>query len=92
MSNISQNSQKPVRFEYPAIYSIKVIGHLEKSWSKRLSGLTIQSKDMTLTDGVVLTTLIGKLVDQAALMGVLNALYNLRLPIWSVECLGAPTE
>jgi hypothetical protein len=32
------------------------------------------------------------LVDQAALMGVLNALYNLRLTIWSVECLGTPAN
>lgn len=92
MSNISHNSKKLVRFGYPAIYSIRVIGRLEQSWSKRLSDLTIHSEDTIHTDGVVLTTLKGKLVDQAALMGVLNALYNLRLPIWSVECLGAPTE
>ncbi len=92
MSNISQQSQKRLHFGYPAIYSIQVIGRLEKSWSKRLSDLTIQAEDTIHTEEVVLTTLTGKLVDQAALMGVLNALYNLRLPIWSVECLGAPTE
>jgi hypothetical protein len=35
------------------------------------------------------TTLTGELLDQAALMGVLDHLYNLLLPLISVEC--APT-
>jgi len=39
-----------------------------------------------------MTTLTGELIDQAALLGVLNALYNLRLTIWSVECLGTPAN
>ena len=33
-----------------------------------------------------LTTLSGSLVDQAALYGVLNALYDMHLPLLSVEC------
>jgi len=92
VANISQQSQKQLRFGYPAIYSIRVIGRLEQSWSKRLSDLTIHTEGMIIKDGVVMTTLTGKLIDQAALMGVLNAIYNLRLPIWSVECLGVSTE
>lgn len=39
-------------------------------------------------DGTVLTTLLGVLADQAALVGVINYLYNLRLPLLCVECLG----
>ena len=39
-----------------------------------------------------MTTLEGQLVDQAALFGVLVALYNMRLPLISVECLDTKRE
>jgi len=39
-------------------------------------------------DGQVETVLQGHLADQAALTGVLNALYELHLPIISAEYLG----
>jgi len=68
------------------------LGSLDKSWSKRLGGLTICSDNAERTNGVEMTTLTGELIDQAALLGVLNALYNLRLTLWSVECLGAPAN
>jgi hypothetical protein len=90
--NITPPSQKQFRFGDPAIYSIKVLGSLDKSWSNRLGGLTIFSDSAALTNGVEMTTLTGELIDQAALLGVLNALYNLRLSIWSVECLGNPAN
>jgi hypothetical protein len=85
-------SQKQPRTGYPAVYSIRAIGSLDKNWSKRLSGLSIQSEKSTLTNGIEMTVLKGELIDQAALMGVLNALYNLQLIIWSVECLGTPAN
>jgi len=91
-STLSDNAQEKFGFEFPLVYSIRVLGRLEKSWSKRLSGLTILSYNATLTNGIEMTKLTGELVDQAALVGVLNALYNMRLTIWSVECLGTPTE
>ena len=89
---LTHSPQDKFGFEFPLIYSIRVIGCLEKSWSKRLSGLTILSNKATLTDGSKMTKLTGELIDQAALLGVLNALYNLRLTIWSVECLGTPAD
>lgn len=92
MSDPIQPLQKQVGFEYPAVYAIRVIGSLEKTWSDRLSGLNILSYNATHADGMEMTTLTGELVDQGALLGVLNALYNLRLTIWSVECLGTPTD
>ena len=91
-SDPTQSLPKQVAFEYPAVYSIRVIGCLNKTWSKRLSGLNILSFNATHTEGMEMTTLTGELVDQAALLGVLNALYNLRLTIWSVECLGTPAQ
>jgi hypothetical protein len=69
----------------PATYRIRVKGHLDSTWSDRLGGLAITSTSED--DGPTVTTLHGQLLDQAALAGVLSALYNLQLPLLSVECL-----
>jgi hypothetical protein len=70
----------------PATYHIRVIGQLDENWSNRLGGLTISS---TCSDeSQVITSLKGRLIDQAALFGVLMALYDSRLPLVSVEFLG----
>jgi hypothetical protein len=39
--------------------------------------------------GPFVTTLEGELLDQAALAGVLNTLYELHLPVLEVKCLCA---
>jgi hypothetical protein len=68
----------------PAIYEIRVRGHLEEKWSDQLGGLQITA---TLgAGGQAETLVVGRLVDQAALTGVLNTLYELHLPVVSVEC------
>jgi hypothetical protein len=69
----------------PATYQIRVRGYLDGSWSDRLGGLAIIPTSEE--DGTTVTTLHGQLRDQAALAGVLSALYNLQLPLLSVECL-----
>jgi hypothetical protein len=60
-----------------------VQGTLGSDWSSRLSGLEIRSSVGPTGESV--STLEGPLRDQAALAGVINALYSLRLPILSVE-------
>jgi len=67
----------------PATYRIRVKGCLDESWSDRLGGMAIQVAGEE--EGAPETTLVGWLADQAAVYGVLNALYNLRLPLLSVE-------
>ncbi len=39
-------------------------------------------------EGPIVTTLSGELIDQAALMGVLNSLYDMGYPLLKVERLG----
>jgi hypothetical protein len=68
-----------------ATYRIKVQGYLDESRSDFLSGMTITTASQG--DQGVVTTLVGRLRDQAELSGVLNTLYELHLPILSVECL-----
>ncbi len=69
----------------PADYRIRVRGRLEADWSARLSGMTITTA--VQPDDSVVSTLTGRLADQAALSGVLNTLYELHLPVLSVDCL-----
>ena len=69
----------------PATYRICVQGHLDVKWSDYVQGMTISIEYDESRNPV--TTLTGQLLDQAAFMGVMNALYDHRLPILSVECL-----
>jgi len=43
-------------------------------------------------DGTPVTTLDGEFSDQAALLGVLNSLYELHLPVISVLCLSSQEQ
>ena len=70
----------------PATYHIQVIGQVDEIWSDRLGGLTITSTRSD--DHQEITSLHGNLIDQAALFGVLMALYDSRLPLLSVEFVG----
>jgi len=47
---------------------------------------------VTPEDGPPTTLLVGELIDQAALVGVLNTLYEWHLPVLSVERLPAGQE
>ena len=71
--------------QYPSTYRIRINGHLDTSWSDRLSGMTIIT--VCEKNTLEITTLQGRLLDQAALTGVLNTLYDLGLPLISVEYL-----
>ena len=74
------------QFDVPAIYRIRIKGHLDDSWSDRLGGMEI--KVIEQAEDAPETILVGWLPDQAALCGVLNALYNLHLALLSVELVG----
>ena len=60
-------------------YRIRVSGHLEDRWSDWLGGLAVQRRD----DGT--TVLVGPVVDQAALHGVLARIRDLGLPLLAVD-------
>ena len=78
-------SWKYLKFEAPASYRIRALGHLDDDWSSRLGGMVL-TRAFT-ADKQPMTILIGNLKDQAALSGVLNAIYDLHLPVISVEYL-----
>ncbi len=79
--NLPNRNQVP--FDSPAYYQIRVQGRIDQTWSDRLEGMAIS---LSSKDGEPpVTAMEGKLYDQSALAGVLNTLYELRLPVLSVE-------
>jgi len=81
---MAQNSNdKHLRLWTPATYRVEVDGHLDESWSDRLAGMQITTRKRS--DQTTVTTLVGRLRDQAELSGVLNSLYGLHLSILKVE-------
>ncbi len=84
---MSESAQKDrVKFEKPGTYKVVVQGILGEEWSDRLAGMRL-TKNCPEGEPPA-TTLIGHLRDQTQLNGVLNSLYNLHLPILSVEHIG----
>ena len=80
MVNIMHGNTIP--FDRPATYQINVQGRIDPTWSDRMAGMKIH--DSTEQTNPPITILDGELTDQAALLGVLNSLYELHLPIISV--------
>ena len=74
-------------FDTAAVYRIGVQGFLDKSWSDRMNGVDIRVRNRP--DGAPMTVLTGRFVDQAALAGVLNTLYDLGFPLLKVELIEA---
>jgi hypothetical protein len=70
-------------YDNPAIYWISVQGCIPAEWSDRLEGMTITQSPAPAEPS--LTMLVGELSDQAALVGVLNTLYELHLPLLTVK-------
>jgi hypothetical protein len=60
-------------------FEIHARGHLDATWSDWLEGLEVRLLD----NGEMI--LSGHIVDQAALMGILNKLYRLNLTLLSVR-------
>ncbi len=72
-------------FDKPGKYCVTVEGFVDESWSARLGGMKINTR--THWDERQVTTLVGEMIDQAALAGVLNTLYEAHLTLLSVEFL-----
>jgi len=81
--------QRRLTLDEQALYRIGVQGRLDERWTDRLAGMRITtSSDET---GTVVSTLHGRVRDQSELVGVLISLYELHLPILSVENLTEDT-
>jgi hypothetical protein len=77
-------------FDAAATYRIRVNGRIAPNRSDWFQGMAIHRVSHGRES--VVTVLEGELLDQAALAGVLTTLYDLHLPVLSVECLSAGPE
>ena len=74
---------KRLRVHEPAVYHIRVQGQLDERWTDYCGGMSVRVEEFGA--GYPVTELRGQVLDQAALFGVLNFLYDNRLPLLSVE-------
>ena len=79
-----KNMIADIEFSGPANYRIAVKGCIPGAWSERLSGLNIAGNSNDQAPNQV-TVLEGRMSDQAPLMGALESLHHLHLPIISVS-------
>ena len=80
---MSSGMTKHLTLASAVVYQIKVQGWLDENWSDRLAGMRIEI--YMPKDRKPEAVLVGQLHDQSELLGVLNSLYELRLPILSVD-------
>lgn len=80
---VKKPRRKSTTFDNPATYQISVEGRIDPTWSECFEGMAI-SLVSTEADYQI-TTLIGEVSDQASLAGILDALYELHLPVLSVK-------
>lgn len=81
--------QKPIARDEPVSYQIQVQGRLSQTWADYLGSMAVSVSGES--EGAV-TTLSGQVMDQAALMGLLNGLYDLGFSLLSVEYQGDPRK
>jgi hypothetical protein len=64
-------------------YQIIIEGFIDTSWSEWFGGLHIESSKME--NGLTITRLSGILLDQAALRGLMNKIWDLNLVVLSLK-------
>jgi hypothetical protein len=82
----SMPATKGLTLDASATYTIRIQGYLGESWIDYLDGVSIQVQSRP--DEAPVTVVTGEFQDQAALAGALGFLYDLGLPLLSVECIG----
>ncbi len=78
-------SDKSLMLDTSATYVIRIQGYLDERWSDSMSAASIRVESQA--NGSPVTTITGEFQDQAALAGALGVLYDLGLPLLSVECI-----
>jgi hypothetical protein len=79
-----EHRRPTLTMDAPAVYAIHVQGTVDLDWADRLNGMQVVVSHAS--EGTH-TQLIGRLPDQAALLGVVNSLFNSGFPILKVSLL-----
>ncbi len=70
----------------PMVYQIRIKGHLDSQWTDWFEGMTITLEESGNT------LLTGKVIDQAALHGLLKKVRDLGMPLVSVNSIEPDTK
>ena len=70
-------------FKKAAIYKIVIKGEFEDGWPERFWGMQVHKDKGKNT----ISSLVGRITDQAALSGILNMLYDKHMTVISVNML-----
>ena len=76
----------PISLDTRSVYRITIQGKLDPTWITDMCDMRVQHE--TPKGQSLVTTLTGELIDQAALLGILNVVYNLGYPLLSLSYLG----
>jgi len=79
MADTQENERSKQENQPCCFFEIRIRGHLSSEWSDWFENMEIR----LLENGE--TVLYGPIADQAALMGILNKLVRLNLPLFSVN-------
>ncbi len=66
----------------PVCYRIKVCGVIDERWFTYYGNMVLEKEEKGERP---YTTIIGQVADQAALLGILNLLYDMQLPLVSIQ-------
>ena len=77
-----------IKMYQPARYRIKVYGAVDKRWFAYYDNMVLEKENEE--EGRPLTTITGQVTDQAALLGILNLLYDMQLPLISIKYISGP--
>lgn len=80
MNNIKRKLHAVTKPENGKVYQIKVQGRLNQRWSDWLGGVAFSYE----SEESLITTLTAEIMDQSALRGILNKLWDLNLTLLSV--------
>jgi hypothetical protein len=73
-----------------AFYQITVKGELDPDWSDWLNGFDVHTN--VSADGICSTILTGPIMDQAALRGILNKIWDLNLELDTLYRFDRPSD
>ncbi|HSG15722.1 MAG TPA: hypothetical protein VLE70_05295 [Anaerolineae bacterium] len=74
-----------LRMGIPARYRIQVHGAVDEAWFDYYDNMVVEIEAGSMRRP--LTTITGRVIDQAALQAMLSLLYDMQLPLVSVEWL-----
>jgi hypothetical protein len=80
------STEKSIPSRIARYYRVIVEGKVDASWSDWLNGMELVSQKEA--DGMQVTTISGVVVDQVALRGLLNRLWDLNMVLNSVQEMG----